>query len=371
MRNRAFWTSVNLHLFIFLVLLSAQEAAAQGGPIVVTRQITVEDKQSFGRTASMPTAADINKSKRVVSESKSVTVTLPEQATRINPSAIQLKAEFVTFQSNDKISALLEASGIKPDVNALSLVYDLNPTIDNLKSITPNFPILLPRIEGDIYTQMAMTKGYRVSVAPELSAIHLVKVKEAEIKKVSGDIASLDPKRFPHPNDKAAISKILERTQNALRILGSNQFALSQKVLRQSAVEAEGIRAAVAEAIASKEPVGGSLVIAIETNTAALEAKTDDLSAGGSAQIRVEVQTRKKKGGKPVNDLRVFYAPELDLSAVDKYRDPTTPTTEALPIGGRFTFWAGEGDDSTHPRSDTVTITVHSKNNDPVKLQVD
>lgn len=361
MRNRAFLTSVSLHLFMALLLLSAQKVAAQGGSIVVTRPITVE--QSFGRTAGVSTPANIN-------EPKSVSVTLPEQTTRINPSSIKLKAESVTFRTNDSISELLEASGIEPDVNALSLVYDLNPTIDNLQSVTPNTSILLPRIEGDIYTQMAMTKGYRLSIKRELSAIHLVKSKEVEIKKVFDSVASLDQTRFHDPNDQAAISRILDRAQKALRILGSNRFALSQKVLRQSAVEAEGISAMMVNAIGSEKTIDGSLLEAIETNTVALEARTDDLSSGGSAQIRVEVQTVREKGGAPVRDLRVFYAPELDLSSFDKYRNPSTPTTEALPIGGRFTFWAGEGDDGINRLSDTVTITVHSKNNDPVKLQV-
>jgi hypothetical protein len=84
---------------------------------------------------------------------------------------------------------------------------------------------------------------------------------------------------------------------------------------------------------------------------------------------RVEVLTVSRVDGQVVFDKRIYYAPALNPGRVRKYRQPSSAAAEMLPVGAEFTFWAGEGDDST-PISDKVTITVQPRNNTSVVLQL-
>jgi hypothetical protein len=291
---------------------------------------------------------------------------------RIDPGDVRLKSEQVVLRTDDKIPDLLEASGIKPDVNALALIYDLNPDIDDIRFVTPGTPLVLPRVEGDLYYQMATNKGYRVTLLGDTSVLETVTTHESELKKVVERIANIDASRFSRREDKEALIKTIEKARLSLGLIGSNRYAVSRRVLKQSALEAASLTSSVSRALNSGGSLSHEFIAEAERDSQSLQVKSESLQTGGSAQARVEVQTIKDINGKaePVPLLRIFYAPELDLKSVGKYRSPSTPTSEALPVGGRFTFWAANTEDGRDRVSDTSTVTVRSKSNDPIKLLV-
>src|SRR2546423_10885316 len=116
--------TVKLSLLTACLLLLSTEAAAQGGatqpassastPISLPseRSVTVASPESERTGLGSPRVPG------------SVTLTLPPSSrvgvARINVSDVRLKSERVVLQTNDKIPDLLEAGGIRPDVNALS-----------------------------------------------------------------------------------------------------------------------------------------------------------------------------------------------------------------------------------------------------------
>jgi hypothetical protein len=296
--------------------------------------------------------------------STQVRATLPAStraaANRIDPAKINLTTEKLIFQSSDKLSDLLEASGIKPDVDALSIVYDLNPTIDNLKSLRPGTILTLPRLEGDLYTQLAVTQGYRMALVTDTAAFAEVRLRESQLEKLSDELATIDEKRFADPDDKDAISKATTSARNSLKLITSKRFAVSSSVLKQSSAEAEILNNMLTKALNSPGTMNRQARQNIENATAALNARSNDVARGGSGLITVDVKTVKKADGSDVPRLRVFYAPELDPEDVGDYPNPSTPTSKALPMEATFNFWAAESKNG--PRvSDTVTLTVHSK----------
>jgi hypothetical protein len=64
----------------------------------------------------------------------------------------------------------LRESGIAPDSEALTLVYDLNATVRDLNEISADQPIMLPVVQGDKESQELLKKGYLIelTVDPEI-----------------------------------------------------------------------------------------------------------------------------------------------------------------------------------------------------------
>jgi hypothetical protein len=290
---------------------------------------------------------------------------------RIDTSDVKLKAESVVLRADDKIVDLLDAAGIKPDADALALIYDLNPDIDDFKYVTSGTRLILPRVEGNLFFQMATAKGYRVTLLRDTTTVRTINTQESELKKVRERIATLETNRFSRPEDKELLLSVIDNATKSLEVIGSKRFPVSDRVLNQSTLEAANLMENISRTISAGTSFSPGLVAAAQADSKSLQAKSESLKTGGSAQARVEVKTIRNVNGKeePVPLLRIFYAPELDLKTVGKYRTPSTPTSEALPVGGRFTFWAANTEDGSDRLSDTSTITVRASN-DPVTLIV-
>lgn len=360
--------------------------ALLSGSLLLSTTAAAQDKTATAGTTLPPVAPERNitlaapQSEKIdysaAKTSSPVTLYLPgswmAEVGRTDIRNIRLKSERVTLQTTDSIPKLLEASGISPDVNAFALIYDLNPDIDDIRSIPPGTPLILPRVEGDLFLQKATSQGYRISLVRDLAGVLTIISRERELEKIAEKLSGLPDSRFSRAEDKAAVIKALETARLSLRVIGSNRYAVSQRVLKQSALEAERLMTKISKAINSGGPLSFEFRAEIESTGQALQVKSVSLEIGGSAQARIEVQTIRNVNGKaePVPLLRIFYAPVLNPTDISKYRAPSTPTTEALPVGGSFTFWAANNDDGSGRVSDTSTITVRSKNNDPIQLLV-
>src|SRR5262245_13274394 len=66
----------------------------------------------------------------------------------------------VTFKSNDRLSTLLAGNGIRPDAEAYTLFYELNPSIFKAGNITAGAKIVLPKLNGGPQLQAKLSNGY-------------------------------------------------------------------------------------------------------------------------------------------------------------------------------------------------------------------
>jgi hypothetical protein len=62
--------------------------------------------------------------------------------------ASQLTTEKVAVQANVSIYDLLTAKGIEPDVEAFTVVYDLNPSLMNIDPLPSGVNLVLPKVTG-------------------------------------------------------------------------------------------------------------------------------------------------------------------------------------------------------------------------------
>lgn len=343
--------------------------AARRGSVAAEREVAVPAERTV--TVAAPASDKI-----ASPEANAVTLTLPNSVrvdvTRIDTSDVKLRAESVVLRDDDNIVDLLDATGIKPDADALGLVYDLNPDIDDFRYVTPGTRLILPRVEGNLFFQMATARGYRIALLRDTTAVKTINTQESELKKVHDRIATLEAGRFSRPEDKDILLRVVENAAQSLEVIGSKRFAVSERVLNQSTLEAANLMESLSRTMSAGESFSPVLIAAARSSSESLQAKSESLKSGGSAQARVEVKTIRNVNGKdePVPLLRIFYAPELDLKIVGKYRTPSTPTSEPLAVGGRFTFWAANTEDGSDRVSDTSTITVKKASNDPVTLIV-
>lgn len=282
---------------------------------------------------------------------------------------VKLVTQNTNVKKTDDLPRLVESMGIKWDISSIRLIYDLNPTLADIRSVPDGAILLLPKIETDSYFAARMRLGYPVSLKMDSTAREVALAREAELRRFSDSLQKIPPSRFSRPEDKAAIIESVEFAWRALSTINSDRSPASQKVLRQSILEAEKLKSFLEVSIKPNGFVDSSRKEEAAEISAALHERSTDIKNGGSGRANVEVHTVKQSDGSPVKLLRVFYRPKYDEKKIDKYRDPSTPTSEPLAVGGTFILWAGKGDDPT-PLSDRQIIEVASRDNRPVKLLV-
>jgi len=288
---------------------------------------------------------------------------------QFNLNSITLKGESVAVQGSSDIKPFLESRGIEPDVNSRSIIYDLNPNIDRLDLIPPGTVLLLPKVEGDFLFENAKKEGYRVKLSQDGGPLKAINIVRAELKKSFHALAKVNFEQFGGPQDQKAIVNLLNNADRSLALISSGSFPVSQMVLKQSALEAEFLKNGVVKASGSTEKIGVAALEDINKTTKGLISRSDDIKEGGSGSGLVTVNTVKKVNGSVVHRLRVFFAPIFNRTNAAIFRTLTSPATEALPIGGTFTFWAAVGDKDPTPLSDEISITI-KRGNSPITLLV-
>jgi hypothetical protein len=339
---------------------AAKAGAARPVPVVSIQQ-TLREIQSISAQGERPATLTV-----IMPDIE----TLSEGAVKL--SEVKLVSEQTRVSSAQSLPGLLEANGIKPDVDALSLIYDLNPNIARFDELPPDTLLILPKLTGPDVLRFALNDNGRAVLRSDAAVGQEALVREngVRVKALSQTIAETDPKRFKRESDRQKVIIALRNASDALNVIGSHRYTVSQRVLEQTNREAKALQTLLNTALntSNKIAVDSATSQQVQDYTDAINAKSQNVQQAGSGSADVEVHTVKKTDGAEVPQKRVFCAPKLDPDAVSKYRDPSSPTTEALPVGSDYTFWAGEGDNTTSI-SDKVTIKVQTKNR-PIKLQL-
>jgi hypothetical protein len=287
-------------------------------------------------------------------------------ASKTDSNLIRLTVEEVPVARSEEVRQLLEARGIRWSGRAASLIYDLNPSLVDIRSVSHGTTLIIPKLTGDSFLESLKAGGPIVTLSTrEQQPNRIVSASQKALKDLSSLLSKIPLIHFRKPQVKTTLIRMLDSAQRSLMFLMGDKSQASQRVLLQTSLEALRLEEIVSEGLAANRVGNASIQQEAQSISEAISARSKEIKAGGSALASVEVQTLKKDG-RPIPGLRIFYRPKLDEKHVDKFRSPSTPANEALALGATFILWAGEGDDPK-PISDHQTIVVR-RNNDPVKL---
>lgn len=304
-----------------------------------------------------------------------VRVTLPAGAAPIEELKVTtVDPEPVSLTTSHDISALLTARGIEPTPDAIGLIYDLNPTLDDVRSLLQGAELVLPKVGGNAALADAIAKGYRVQMNSAETSFATLKASTAQLQQLADRVSFVRPERFRSAADQQRFIAAFTAGRSLVEQTLSGKYPLAEKVQRQTALYLAAMKKGAEAAIgtccevfsgpsadADDQQLDSTAVDAVQDATRGQQAIVNDLSSGGSALGLVEVTTTGTDG-KPRRLLRVSYAPRLDPTSQTPFHGLTSPVAETLVVGADFTL--------TVPGADTpVTLRVN-KANQPVAFLV-
>ena len=304
---------------------------------------------------------------RIDSESvlKDVSVQLPPTARlgafQVDAEDARIEAQTVAVPRGSYVVALLAEKGIRQDATALSLIYDLNPQLEDIRQIVAGEKLVLPAVEGPDVLDQALDKGYRVSLFRSQPAVQALNVKKNELGELKNSISVADTQRFTSPEVKADAVKTLDNALAALEILGDPNRVVSRKVREQAAADTEAITRILSPATGAGLTVSREDIARAGRYRENLAALAQEVRAGGSGLVRTEIKTIQE------DKLRVWYAPVGKRDDKRHCSDLSTPTVEAI-ARGEYVFWATRGDQTV---TDEVERKIRKDTKDiPVELKV-
>lgn len=250
--------------------------------------------------------------------------------------SIKLVTVSVVTRAGDSIVGLLKANGIRPDVEAFTILYDLNPTLTKTDSLPAGLSLTLPQITGGAQLKQKLDSGYIVMLTVDRQIKDDVRSNAAAIEKLAADFALLPPTRFADP----ARSQITIDAVKQLAIWFTHmQRTFAQRrarpLRRETLVtiqdEAERLRALLEQAQTGQvSDADATQIRSIQRDIKVEIERWDNVMAGelpaGEPQFKVIVLIR---GNNPdlINKLRVYYV------VSGSFRDPpSNPPVKSRPF---------------------------------------
>lgn len=236
------------------------------------------------------------------------------------PEQVRLVTEAVVAAPGDTIFQLLEQRGIRPDPEALTIVYDLNPRLEKAEPLARNVRLTLPRVAGGPLLRRMFQSGHLVMLVVDKQIKAQFADNVRAIQSMSTCFADLDASRFDNANQRDATVSALKDLTAWLGHIRRTFAQRTAKPLRRVTLlqihdEADVLRSIVEAALAP----GAKLSAADQTQISLIHAditqaieRWDQTMAGelppSEPQYKVEVEI---VGPNPdmVRNLRVYYVP--------------------------------------------------------------
>jgi len=263
--------------------------------------------------------------------------TIDMQTARIEP-------EIVTVRRGDWVVSLLADNGIRQDAQALALIYDLNPQVEDIRQIQAGQKLKLPSIEGSASLEFALRKGYRVELLRNLAIVQVANTRADQVQQLESTVIGMRIDRFASPRDKTELTDLLSETRKAMDAIKSPDNIVSQKVLQQASTDVGFILKSVSAVVESGRPISVSDLAQTQESAENLQALGQEVKAGGSGLVRTKINTDSATTGEPVKQLKVFYVPKADSNQRQECSELSTPLTEAI-ARGDYIFWAMRGNE--------------------------
>ena len=295
---------------------------------------------------------------------------LKRGVTPINlPPGSGLVTEKVRLTRIQSIPSLLRARSIVSDAESLSLVYELNPSLEQSVSIKAGSMLILPKLTGGITLQKALRSGDLVALTVDRNLKNQLRSSIDRIKELAPRVSTLEAARFQNPAARDETIRSIESIADSLdtirrSVILTSQIPLSKGMLDQLVADTERMKSLLEGTLVSGHQLTSAEqreIILIQQDLR-LKLEVFNESRGDSLanqDVRVIVKTIKADNSSPVPNLRIYFIREAWYQTA---REATpfakvTPAAEQMIQAGQYRLWAlRDGDPS--PVSEVLKVIV-------------
>lgn len=303
------------------------------------------------------------------------------QAEDLSPAAwpteeISLTSETVVTKAGDSAFNLLETNSIRPDAEAFTLLYDLNPSLERADPLPSGTRLVVPKVVGGTQLKEALRTGHIVMLTVDRSIKETFGCNTRAITALSVQFSNLDRSRFADPGKRdASVSSVQELALwfEHVRKTFARRTAkpLRQATLRQIHNEADVLKSILESALAPGQKLNAqdqAQISDIHEDIGQVMEKWDQTMAGelppSEPQFNVAVEI---KGGDAarVQTLRVYYV-ERGLFRNPPVNPPVRSTnfnglgrtaSALLPIKN-YKIWAARDGEPSRPVTPVMDLKV-------------
>jgi hypothetical protein len=284
------------------------------------------------------------------------------------------------IKADQNIYMLLQANGVAPDSEAFALVYDLNPAIKDVGSLSPNSRLQLPAVTGGPQLQSLLKNGVvaQLVVDPELRQEFEASI--AGLKSLAPSIGALTSQ----PECQQQVQNLIQWfTEIETRFRRRTDVPLSHATLLQMRDEAGLLQSLLAQAKASHQPITsvGTTQVAAIYDDIKLEMRQYGQTLAGVAP-RAESSYVVKVNIKGTNEsyisgLRVYYTfnglfpppPEPPPARSMGFRNLGSGQSENL-LQKNYRVWAAKDGDASHPVTPPYLLRIDLTASGPVTVDL-
>lgn len=328
--------------------------------------------------------APAGKYQQVQLEGLTITMTLEKRAPNVQRTDWPDEPISLTSQSvpvNGKtIHELLKEVHIFPDVEAFTVVYALNPDIQELRELKVS-QIRIPKLVGGPKLEAAFKSGFVVLLTAEKEKKQQFSDSVQRVKTLVQDVSKFGPERFQVASTRDSTINSLNSTATILaginqRIMQRFGRPITGEALSQLNADAELLN----EMLSAKVATGAQVNKADQDRISALEKDVklkgrafSEVAAGDAPDRYPEVKVIVKtlRAGSPILNLRIYYVPEASRgkeSKVKSFGILSSPSNQELPEAD-YCFWAAI-DPTTTPVTNEQCLEIRKNRQSEVQLTV-
>ncbi|HEY1984084.1 MAG TPA: hypothetical protein VGG85_01670 [Terracidiphilus sp.] len=292
------------------------------------------------------------------------------------PGALTLSAVSTRLEKESDLYSALQANGIVPDAEAFCLVYDLNPSLNDLKHLTAAGSIQVPTVSGGPELSGKIGKDYLVALTIDPEIHDQLNQRVDDLRELAARFAKLAPDRFESPAvSQKAQQNVAELAKWYAQIKKSYLRRTEPPLRRQTLVqlnnEAVTLNSLLNREMATNQQVSRSDEDQMDAIHQDLETEIQKYGQVLANQAPAAEPLYKIviniKGGNPqtIDGLRVYY------TFNGTYQDPPiSPPVTSFPFGqlgsGKFEMlpvknykiWAALDGDPGHPLTPPLAVKV-------------
>jgi phage tail protein X len=257
----------------------------------------------------------------------------------------------------EPIEELLRSQRIRPNGDALAVVYLLNPGLASVDPLPSGATLTLPSVPAAEAARLPPGSLVALSLAPKIKREILA--SDFSLGPIVERVNLLPAARFAGPDEKEEVVGALDEIRGFLDLLNTGitggKLPLPPEVLRQSLVEARLVKAILEAFVKSGKPLGDAdreTIVQISEDMNLKAASFDEMRRGGDRprrwrDARVVIRVKGKEDGAPVSGLRVYYVPRALAGRREEVREvPAPDSTVALQLPeASYLVWAGTAAD--------------------------
>ena len=267
---------------------------------------------------------------------------------------IQLTSQSVQVPAGITIHELLLAANIYPDVESFTLVYALNPELQDLRKLSiPR--ITIPKIEHGPKLGAVFERGFQVWLTVEKDKKQQLNESVQKLTTLIETVSNFEAVKFQNP---AVRDEFLTSLKSSLVILDgiAEQVrerygrTIPQSMLLELNAETELIIKIISHRLTGASKFNGAdqeLVKKIDEDLKRKARAFQETANAGDPSPQpdtIEVSVRTVRGGQLIPNLRIYYFPELTKVPVGKFgvlttNNPNSPA-KARVGNGDYCFWA-------------------------------